>query len=75
MLYLIRNSKGEDKMKRILIKNIKTRAEAVQIAIDWQNWASKQDLSYQELSDWGGYFRLIAKKFNLVREFKENCIL
>lgn len=44
-------------------------------AIDWQNWVSEQNLSYGELADWSDYFYKLAKKYNLLREFKENGIL
>jgi hypothetical protein len=54
---------------------IKTKEQARQKAIDWQNWQSNQALSYQELSDWQGYFTKLAKKFGLKKEFKENGII
>lgn len=56
-------------------KNIKTKEEARQMAIDWQGWQSKQSLSYSEVSQWQSYFETLAKKFNLVEEFKENGII
>lgn len=57
------------------ITTIKTKDEARQIAINWQHWQSKKSLSYLEVSQWQGYFETIAKKFNLKKEFKENCII
>ena len=54
---------------------LKNKDEARQIAIKWQNWASKRNLSYGELVEWHGYFLSLARKFQLVREFKENGIL
>jgi hypothetical protein len=54
---------------------IKTEEEARQYAIDWQNWASEQNLSYDELAEWQGIFTELAEKFNLVDEFKENGII
>lgn len=56
-------------------RKVKTKEEAMQYAIDWQNWASTQNLSYGELVDYQLEFYKIAKKFHLVREFKENGIL
>jgi hypothetical protein len=53
----------------------KTKEEARQYAIDWQNWASKQSLSYGELADWGEEFRRIGERFGLLEEFKENGII
>lgn len=67
---------GDNKMtNKKAIKDIKTKAEARQIAIDWQEWQSKQCLSYGEMFEWQHYFILIANKFNLTEEFKENGII
>ena len=57
------------------IVEIKNKEEVRNIAIDWQSWQSKQSLSYAELSQWQGYFEILAEKFNLKTEFKENCII
>ena len=54
---------------------LKNKDEARQIAIKWQNWASKRNLSYGELAEWQAYFISLARKFHLVREFKENAII
>jgi len=53
----------------------KTKEEAIQYAIDWQQWASEQNLSYGELVEWQCHFEEIAKKFDLTEEFKENAII
>ena len=53
----------------------KTQEEARQYAIEWQQWASEQNLSYGELDEWGAEFETIGAKFDLLEEFKENCIL
>lgn len=53
----------------------KTREEARQYAIDWQTWASEQNLSYGELAEWSAHFREIAECFDLVEEFEENGII
>jgi hypothetical protein len=56
--------------------NITTQSDARQHAIDWQNWASdEQNLSYSELAEWQAYFTILARKFDLVDEFKENAII
>lgn len=53
-----------------------TQAEARQYAIDWQNWFSNnQHLSYAELANWHAIFTILAEKFDLVEEFKENGII
>jgi len=57
------------------ISEVKTQAEAKQIAIDWQNWQSKQSLTYLEISQWQNYFETLADKFELQDEFKENAII
>jgi len=56
-------------------ENIKTKEEARQLAIDWQNWTSEQSLSYGELAYWGGVFERLAEQFDLKDEFKENGII
>jgi len=56
-------------------KQIKTTAEATSYAIDWQNWASNQNLSYAELAEWQEVFTKLAIKFDLQDEFKENGII
>lgn len=56
-------------------KEIKTKEEARQYAIDWQNWVGEQNLYMSELVEWNEYFYRLAKKFHLVREFKENGII
>lgn len=52
-----------------------TQAEAIQYAIDWQNWASEQNLSMSELIEWQGVLSTIAQKFDLQDEFNENGII
>lgn len=56
-------------------KEITTKEEARQYAIDWQNWAGNENLHYSELSDWGDFFTELGRKFGLLREFKENGII
>jgi len=72
---VIRRIKGEYKMKIKSIESIKTEAEARQYAIDYQSWASRESLSYNELAEWQYYFETLSKKFNLKTEFKENGII
>ncbi len=62
-------------MKLKFITEIKTEEEARQEAVNYQNWASKESLSYGELNEYTGYFETLAKKFNLTEEFKENGII
>lgn len=49
------------------------------LAIDWHDWASTQNLSYGELSYWTMYIRALAQLADpsggLIEELKENGIL
>ncbi len=54
---------------------IYTRGQAEQYAKDYQNWASEQDLSWGEIAEWENEFALIAERFDLLEEFKENNII
>ena len=62
-------------MKLKPIYKIKSKGEARQIAIDYQNWQSEQSLSYSELAKYNRYFMQLGKKFNLIKEFEENAII
>lgn len=47
-------------------------------AIDWQDWASNQDLSYGELAEWTGAIEQLAGATGseeLIEELKENGVL
>lgn len=58
-----------------VIKTITTADQARQYAIDWQAWASNQSLSWGELAEWSAHFEILAEKFDLLQEFKENAII
>ncbi len=48
------------------------------LAIDWQDWASQQSLSYGELATWTGAIKQLAKATGskeLLAELKENGII
>lgn len=49
----------------------RTRAEA----ITWQQEAAERSMSYAELAEAQARFEMLARRFGLVREFKENGIL
>lgn len=53
----------------------KTKEEARQYAIDWQRWASEQNLSTVELIEWRDQFQAIAEVYGLLEEFTENGII
>ena len=47
-------------------------------AIDWQDWASQQNLSYGELAEWTGAIERLAKATGseeLIEELKGNGII
>lgn len=54
---------------------IKTKEQARQYGIDFQNWASDKNLSYGEIFHFQKKLEAIAEKFDLVEEFKENGII
>ena len=60
---------------KIPTTDIETVGEAKQKAIDWQKWQSTKALSYGEINKWVDFFKILAKKFNLTEEFKENGII
>ena len=57
------------------IKNIKTRAEARQFAIDWQSWMDGRVMGWGDAAEWAKEFEYLANEFGLVEEFKENGII
>lgn len=62
-------------MKLRQAADVKTSDEARSLAIDWQAWASKANLSYSELAEWQALFISLALKYELEEEFKENGII
>lgn len=47
-------------------------------AIDWQDWASNQNLSYGELAEWTGAIKQLAQATGsdeLLEELKENGVI
>ena len=49
------------------------------LVIDWQDWASMQNLSYGELAEWAGAIETMAKLADdtgeLLEELKDNGVL
>lgn len=62
-------------MKIKTLTAIQSKEEAREIAIKWQRWQSKKSMFYSEISEWHKYFELLAKKFGLKKEFRENAII
>lgn len=44
-------------------------------SIEWQSDFCNHDYSYGELVYWQGYFKRLAKRTGLVKEFRENGII
>lgn len=61
--------------EKYLIKNVNTKDDAREYAIFLQYWISKHELSWQEISDLQNDLTILAKKFDLVEEFKENGMI
>lgn len=53
----------------------KRKAAVREEAVLWQAEASGQDMSWGELAASCEYFARLAKRYGLVREFKENGII
>lgn len=62
-------------MTNFKINKPKTKGQARQVGIEFQDWASNQNLSYGELSHYQNEIYNMAKRFGLIREFKENGII
>lgn len=44
-------------------------------AIEWQCDFDNHNYSWGELIEFHGYFEKMAKRYGLVKEFRENCII
>lgn len=51
------------------------KAMAIDKAIEWQHNASEKQYSYGELAEFGEYFSKLAKRYGLIKEFRENGII
>ena len=51
------------------------KESARQAAIDWQLTWYDTNYSYGELAEYMEYFEKLARRFGLVREFRENAII
>jgi hypothetical protein len=77
MAYKIKNKpkKARRTSSFRLPKQVKSEGEARSLAIEYQNWASNQSMSYGELAYYQNYFEKLGKRFNLTAEFSENGII
>lgn len=53
----------------------KNKEKARQNAINWQYESSQKNYSYFELFKQYNYFKKIARRYGLIKEFKENGLL
>lgn len=53
----------------------KAKARARDMAVEWQSDFCNHNYSYGELAYYGEYFERLARRYGLVREFKENAII
>ena len=53
----------------------KAKERARNMAVEWQINFCDKSCSYGELAYYGEYFERLAKRYGLVREFKENGII
>ena len=51
------------------------KEQARQKAIDWQLEFIENDHYMSEYAYWNTYFLKLAKKYGLIKEFRENCII
>lgn len=58
-------------------REIKTKEEAREYAIYWQQKFSDSDMGmdWKELCEWNNVFTKLGRKFGLLEEFKENGII
>lgn len=58
-----------------MTKYQKGKARAIDEAIEWQLDTSDRCMSYGELAHAQEYFSKLAKRYGLIKEFKENGII
>lgn len=51
------------------------KGSAIDTAIEWQKKVAESDYSYEEYADAYDYFSKLAKRYGLIREFRENGII
>ena len=53
----------------------KRKANAREKAIFWQGFFADVSMSWGELAFWQDYFYKLAKRYGLLKEFRENAII
>lgn len=59
----------------VKVEYIRKRSKAREEAQLWQNDFAKHSYSYAELMEFANYFERLAKRYGLVKEFRENGII
>ncbi len=75
ILRMCREANFPGNQKTMQKRNVQTAEGARDYAIEWQQWASEQNLSLDELHEWQTIFAELAERFGLEEEFQENGIL
>ena len=45
------------------------------LATQYKNWVESENMEPQELSEFVGFFTKVAKRFGLIREFKQRGVI
>ena len=56
-------------------KYLEQKEKAIEQAIDWQLDFGDHNYSMQELAEFSTYFERLAKRYGLIKEFRENGII
>lgn len=57
-----------------IMYDLQNAGDAENMAIDWQNWQSKQSMSWGDVANWRCLFEAIGREFDIFAEFRENYI-
>lgn len=53
----------------------KNKEKVRQKAIEWQHTFFEKTDSYYNIMTYGEYFKKYGRRYGLIKEFKENCII
>jgi hypothetical protein len=63
------------KVPEVSAQTVTTRAQAQDLAQDWQQHEAMDPMSYGEMSEWQSVFEQLGERFDLTEEFRENGII
>ena len=72
-VYFFKNLGGYERTIKPTYAEIKENIK--EIAIDWQLDFDNHGYSYYDLIRYNNFFEFLARKYGLIKEFKENCII